>query len=394
MRVGLFLGVSPSGGGMFQYAQSLLTALQSFDANVELVVAYSASEWAPLLEGKRGHIVQVRHGNLGQKIAMALTVLRLPGALTRFLSTINPLVRELKRLECEYWIFPAQETLSYQIQEKSIAVVHDLMHRYEPGFPEVSNAGRYGIREQRFRNAVERAQGVLVDSDVGRQHVVESYGAAPDKVWALPYTPPEYVTKGAEPEDFDLRLPLPEKFLFYPAQFWAHKNHIRLLDAVASLRSDCSEIQLVCTGDYSSGQFERVRGHAEKSGLVDCVHFLGRVPDEYMSGLYRRARALVMPTFFGPTNIPPLEAFVCGCPVAVSGIYGMPEQTAGAALLFDPQSVDSIADAIRRLWQDDALCSELSRRGRNVAARWQQSDFNEQFRSIFGKIAKCAGTEE
>ena len=82
-----------------------------------------------------------------------------------------------------------------------------------------------------------------------------------------------------------------------------------------------------------------------------------------MPEFYRRARAMVMPTFFGPTNIPPLEAFALGCPVAVSNIYGIPEQVGDAALLFDPNSVEEIADCIERLWQDDALCASLISKG-------------------------------
>ena len=52
-----------------------------------------------------------------------------------------------------------------------------------------------------------------------------------------------------------------------------------------------------------------------------------------MISFYKYAVALVMPTFFGPTNIPPLEAFALGCPVITSNIYGIPEQVGDAALL-------------------------------------------------------------
>ena len=101
-----------------------------------------------------------------------------------------------------------------------------------------------------------------------------------------------------------------------------------------------------------------------------------------MPELYRRARALVMPTFCGPTNIPPLEAFVVGCPVAISGIYGMPDQVGDAGLLFDPESVEEIVDCIRRLWTDDRLCAELSERGKTRADSWGPRQFNERLREI------------
>ena len=98
----------------------------------------------------------------------------------------------------------------------------------------------------------------------------------------------------------------------------------------------------------------------DQLGLAENVHFLGYVPEAHMPGLYRRARALVMPTFFGPTNIPPWEAIALGCPVAVSDIDGMRDQMGDAALFFDPTSVPEMAQVMERLWRDDALCRELA----------------------------------
>lgn len=92
-----------------------------------------------------------------------------------------------------------------------------------------------------------------------------------------------------------------------------------------------------------------------------------------------------MPTFFGPTNIPQLEAFVLECPVATSKIYGIPDQVKDAALLFDPNSVEEIADCINRLWQDDELCRKLIERGKKRADEWNQKHFTMKLISIIEK---------
>jgi glycosyltransferase involved in cell wall biosynthesis len=105
-----------------------------------------------------------------------------------------------------------------------------------------------------------------------------------------------------------------------------------------------------------------------------------------MAPIYQRARALIMPTFFGPTNIPPLEAFSLGCPVAISKIYGMPEQVGNAALLFDPSSETEIAEIMYRLWTDDELCDTLARKGRVRATIWNRSTFQERFEEILNCI--------
>ena len=74
--------------------------------------------------------------------------------------------------------------------------------------------------------------------------------------------------------------------------------------------------------------------------------------------------------------------FVLGCPVAVSNIYGMPEQVGDAALLFDPKNVDEIATVLERLWIDDDLCATLIERGKKWSEKWGPSRFNQRLKDI------------
>lgn len=375
--VGVFLGVKPSAGGMFQYAQSVLQGLMQMQTDgIHVKIAYVGQAWQPVLASYPFTKVEMERGEFGLRLASCIMAARLPGAFARQISQIaNPIVAQMQQMDCDLWIFPAQDSLGYQVPFPVIASVHDLMHRYERRFSEVSGSGRFGMREHRFRNLTEWAKLVLVDSAVGREHVLESYGTDPEKVKALPYVAPQYISQ-SEPADFDQCYTLPRKFFFYPAQFWAHKNHQRLVSAVAEVSQRCPDIHLVFTGSRRHG-YEALRQHADKLGMKNFITYSGYVPDAYLVGFYRRARALVMPTFFGPTNIPPLEAFSCGCPVAISDIYGMAEQTQGAALLFDPLSVDSLAKTLEYLWCDDELCNDLRLRGIAHAARWNQGEFSE-----------------
>lgn len=117
------------------------------------------------------------------------------------------------------------------------------------------------------------------------------------------------------------------------------------------------------------------------------MHHLGYVSDQEVRWLYEHARLMAMPSFFGPTNIPPLEAMQAGCPVAVSDIYGMRERYGEAALYFDPRSVQSIADAVEKLWTSDELREDLRQKGREQVARWTKADFEREFTRIFLEVA-------
>jgi glycosyltransferase involved in cell wall biosynthesis len=390
-RIGLFLGVGPRAGGMFQYAQSVLEALSQLDGSYEVTIAYSDTDWSSILPrfGLTG--VALKYARGGQRLADLAMALRLPGAVVRALGKVlNPLVRELLAFRCDVWIFPAQESLSYQMPIRVIGTVHDLMHRYEANFPEVSAKGRYVIREHRFRNIAAWCTGVMVDSEVGRQHVVESYGVPAAKVYPLPYVAPSYLHDKHERADFDTHYRLPVKFLFYPAQFWQHKNHLRLLDAVHRVAERYPDIALVLSGGKHHS-FDEVQRRVEELGMHEHIRFVGYVPDADLSGLYRRARALVMPTFFGPTNIPPLEAMAIRCPVLISGIYGMPEQCGDAALYFDPNSVTEMVERIELVWSDDAVAADMARKGVERSRHNGQPQFNRRLVEIVDAIFALPG---
>ncbi|QIK36955.1 glycosyltransferase family 4 protein [Caldichromatium japonicum] len=387
-RVGIYLGFPPEGGGAFQYAQSVLSALSALPSTqYRIVVAYSHPAWASRLDGCDAQVerIWVHEGLLDSAIRAGLRF-GFPLSLWRLMApAIHPLTRCLRHATCDLWVFPAQDVWTYAIPVPALGVVHDLMHRYESRFPEVSAFGLYQRRERHYRRLCRHTRGVLVDSEVGRRQLIESYHPPPGRVHVLPYVAPAYMQVEATPAGFDERYRLPERFIFYPAQFWEHKNHVRLLEALAMLRPELPDLHLVFVGSAKNA-YRRVLETIDRHGLADRVKILGYVPDEDMPEFYRRALALIMPTFFGPTNIPPLEAMVAGCPMAISAIYGMPEQVGDAALLFDPGSVEGIAEAMRKLATDDALRRRLAAAGREHAGRWAQPQFGGRLAEIIDTV--------
>lgn len=377
-KIGLFLGVAPGGGGMFQYAMSLVEALAALPQHYNVHIVYAHEAWQDILATYGLPCTRLHQSLCGIRLATAGLVLGLPRWMT---ARINPLVRQLESLACDVWIFPGQDALATQTRVPFIASIHDLMHRYEPHFPEVSGFMKYAAREFRFRHLANDSLAVLVDSEVGRQHVVESYGVSPKKIYPLPYIPPRYIWAQPESKAFESTYLLPKKFFFYPAQFWEHKNHIRLLEAAALIRTECPDIHLVFTGGNRYGH-AKIRNKIKALDLKLHVTILDYIPNHDLAGFYSRARALIMPTFFGPTNIPPLEAMACGCPMAISGIYGMPEQLGESALYFDPHLTETIAAAMRTLWLEDECCAKLVSEAQVRLASLQQTEFNSRFLSI------------
>ena len=383
----MYLGSDSDSGGMFQYCQAVLEAIASLPkTKFSVVVAYISLQWEPYLSSYELDTFHIKNPERWWSFSHLWYATGLPVGLWRSIAPyLHSDAKTFVRKKCDLWIFPSQDIWSYMAPVPSLTSIHDLMHRYERGFPEVSAHGRYHFRERRFRNISRWAKGILVDSSVGKQQVYESYQAPAEKIYVLPYVPPKYISEALVQSDFMENYHLPEKFIFYPAQFWQHKNHARLITALAKVKKKHPDIFLVLVGSKKNAH-EDVEGRIKSLGLSQQVRILGYVPNNHMPEFYRCARAMVMPTFFGPTNIPPLEAFALGCPVAVSNIYGIPEQVGDAALLFDPNSVDEIADCIERLWQDDALCASLISKGHARTVLWGQQKFSHVLHGIVEKL--------
>jgi len=386
-KIGVYLESGPACGGAYQYNRTLLEALDDYaKLGNQVIIFYLEPHWQKTLKDKKFHSYeQVNYSVWWRKVWGVWRRLSLPLQWWRaFAKYCHPLAKKMLKKQCDIWIFPTQDALAYWMPVPALATIHDLMHRYESQFEEVGCKKEYGWREFHYYHTCLYAKGILVDSALGKQHVEESYPQAKPHCHVLPYVAPKNIETTFYPE-FDQEYALPEKFIFYPAQFWRHKNHVNLLHAIYQCRQQGYDVHCVFVGSKKNG-YDEVERLIRELKLQDNVHILGLVADQAIPEFYRRARALVMPTFFGPTNIPPLEAFALGCPVAISKIYAIPEQLKEAALYFDPHNVRDIADKIMKLWNHDTLWLQLKEQAKHHSKHNSYQNFSEEFISILDKI--------
>ena len=133
--------------------------------------------------------------------------------------------------------------------------------------------------------------------------------------------------------------------------------------------------------------FGEVLTAVAKAGASDLVRILGYVPDADMAALYRASAGVLLPTFFGPTNIPVIEAWAMGVPVLTSDIRGIREQSGDAAVMVDPRSVESIAEGIASLWLDDALRARLAVAGRSRRESYGPDEYRRRLADILDEAA-------
>ncbi len=396
IKIGIYLNSMPYTGGTFQYNQSILEALDNLNKTKYRVYAvYRKEIWENCLNKYDFENVYLQDVTIHGVRRLVLGILHRLSARCSFFdmagykkwyAKINPLSKKIDALKLDLMVCPSQDLISAQICTPCMNTIHDLMHRYE-SFPEVSEKKEYRFREFLYRNICKSAVSIFVDSHIGKQHVVECYGKRyRHKLYIMPFTPPGYLFAPFH-EGAVISEEVPEKYIFYPAQFWKHKNHKNLIKALAVLRKRGLKAELVLAGTKYNG-YEETVDLIRRKNLQGQVHILGYVSDDTMKYLYSNARAMIMPSFFGPTNIPPLEAMALGCPCAVSNVYAMPDEIGDAGLIFNPNHVNDIADVIEKLWTDDALCRNLAQRGKNQVKKFSQEQFNKRFQKAAEETLK------
>ena len=295
-------------------------------------------------------------------------------------------------LAIDLMIYPTHDNISFEACTPYVQAIHDLQHRLHPEFPEVSANGEWERREYTLKNIARYATIVMADSEVGREDILNFYGdyISPESVKVLPFLAANYLDPDVpehEKQRVRNKYRLPERFVFYPAQFWPHKNHLRVVQALGLIKEQTGiDIPIVFCGSSVGGIRRRTVKElitsVQKLRIAKNVYLIDYVSDADMSALYAEAVALVMPTFFGPTNIPPIEAAAFGCPVLTSDIRGIREQVGEGAVLVDPYSVESIADGIRRLWDDDGLRRTVSEKLRTRLGSYTPVEFRQRLTAI------------
>lgn len=403
------------GGGVYQYSLTILDALDSWlasgsrdefvafanDAGQKAVASLPTSRWSvrPFGPPSVARATALRlsravgEGRLRESLRFMRRRVARPVARSIDEVRVQPAVKKwFDDLGIELMIYPTHDNLSFETRTPYLQAIHDLQHRLHPEFPEVSANGEWERREYTLKNIVRYATLLMADSEIGREDILNVYEkfVSPDRVKVLPFLPASYLNPDVselEKQRVRLQYDLPERFLFYPAQFWPHKNHLRVVQALGLIREQHGiDVPIVLcgskAGEVRRRTFKEIMAAAKKLKVDKSVHFIDYVSNADMSALYAEATALVMPTFFGPTNIPPIEAASFGCPVLTSDIRGIREQVGDGAVLVDPRSVESIADGIYRLWEDEDLRESVSERLQRRLGSYTPDDFRDRLIGI------------
>ncbi len=263
----------------------------------------------------------------------------------------------------------------------------DLQHEAYPG-----NFAReiLAFRRLHFPLSARRASAVLTLSEHAKRMIVDRIGVPGEKVHAIPLAADDAFRRAESPErisEFRRRRGLPDRYIFYPANFWPHKNHAALFAALARIgRSGRPIPPLVLTG-FAGADDERLERSIRDNGVGASVTKLGYLERNELPLLYRAAEFLVFPSLFEGFGLPVAEAFASGCPVLCANATSLPELAGDAARYFDPRDPGDLAERILALWNDPAARARLRGRGLSRAGEFDWRVTADRTYRVLARVA-------
>lgn len=408
LRIGINAQIpSASGAGGIETVLRVLAAINQFGGDEEYVFIghWSDIDWLEPLLGERQTLVRAPRPEDQYRPVQA-------EKFKRMLGRLRPVARRLKNivaspqvpkylphvpvsngffesLSCDVLHFPYQDYV-FCSGVPTIYNPHDLQHLHYPDF---FTPQEFERREIVYPAACHAAQTVVVASQFVKQDVIENYGIDDTKVEVIQWSPPKPplsefndAETNALLDKYDLP---PRPFILYPAMTWEHKNHLRLIEAVHRLReSKGLVINLVCTG-HKNSFYPQIEKRISELNLQSQIQFPGIVEYKELSMFYRLAQFVIIPTLFEAASAPLFEAWQHGAPVACSKVTSLPEQAANAAVLFDPLSVEDIADAIKVLTLDENMRNEYRNRGYDRLRDFSLERTASAYKAVYRKTAEA-----
>lgn len=380
-RVGILTFYPMHGGGVFQYIQSMVDALSSDKGNTYVIFADVNDT---RFDGYGLEVRKLAPSNrtgLNQVIIFSQLLL---GMRQPFF-----LRADEKRAYADIDLFMSPATSVYPhlfLKKPFIFTLHDMQERYYPHAFTWTERLKRALRNRALTRA---AKAVICESNYVKQDIVKFLGGDVHKIAVIQSPPPDFLLSyEAKPAHFAAvkqKYGLPERYIFYPAQCWFHKNHIKLVDAFNSIVKETDEdVSLVLSGSQQDN-YPKLMAKIQELGLEHRIKHLGYIDYEDIPYLYKMAQMLVMPTLFESVSIPIYEAFALGVPVCCSNVVALPEQVGDAALIFNPNDAADMAEKMVQLLRDQSLATALAARGKQRVKSFDHKGYAAKILGVIGR---------
>jgi len=286
-------------------------------------------------------------------------------------------------------VFEPAQFYGWRFPVPAVAWIPDFQHRY---LKHLFDFKAYWKREIGFRAQILSGRHVMLSSDDARQDCERFYPSTSGRTHVVRFAVPSAsAIDGATARAVADSYGLPETFFFLPNQFWKHKNHECVIQALQLLKAKGREVVVAVSGKQADprdpGYFPKLQRIIESSGLERNFRLLGLIPHEYIPALIRSCAALINPSTFEGWSTTVEEAKSMGTPMILSSLRVHREQSEDA-LFFDaasPEQLAGILDSFSPLSAEQRLSMSDSATQR---ASDSTKRFAEEFVSLMERRAE------
>jgi len=378
IKIGILAFGSEDIGGAYQYAQSIIDALKE-DKNKNYIIFCNKND-----DRFDNYKLEVRkidkpHNKTSEKIIRVfqqLFCIRRPWFFTK--NELDIFADIDTFLSPSISIYP-----HFYLNKPFVFTLHDMQERY---FPEFFNMKEKAVRWLSRRTLTNFADKIICESSFVKKDIINFIGVDESRIYVIQSPPPEiFLNFKFEEKRFQIvkdKYNLNERFIFYPAQCWFHKNHFKLVEAFKIVSKTFDDVNLILTGSKMNN-YNNLIQKIDMLSLQDRVKHLGYIDYEDLPYFYKMSQFLVMPTLFESVSIPIYEAFALEVAVCSSNVVALPEQVGDAGLIFDPNDIHDMASSMIKYLEDDNLRKEKAKQGLERVKGFNHENYRIKLLEIF-----------
>ena len=390
-KIAIFIDTKENSGGAYEESLYLIENIEKVNKKEIDIVIISTSKYLVQIFKKNNFDAHYFSMNAFERY---VGFLRNYGSFVRrfkkyffFKNKLENFLRK-KNIDLVYFTNPSPYSL-YLEDIDYIITVPDVSHREEIEFPEWAKSD-FQRKDEILSKSTIKAVAVITNAEIIKDRISSFYSVLKERIHVISQRPSLSISKFNKIDESTLKefnelYSLPQKYIFYPAMYFPHKNHKYIIDAIKILNSEHKmNLHAVFCGS-DKGYLKKIKKYANEQKQNENIIFLSFVESKYLPYLYLNSLALVMPTFSGPTNIPPWEAFKLEIPVLYSDIHNIREVYKDAVYYIDPLNPESMVKGIINIIKDKNLKEELKINGKKLL---NSIDTNKEFKQFFEIIKK------
>lgn len=268
---------------------------------------------------------------------------------------------------------------------KTIAWIPDFQHKY---LPEFFSKAELSSRDAEFERMAECMDKVILSSETAKDDFIRYYPQYRDKAYVLHFAPVLDFDSLNQTSKIEEQYGVDGKFFFLPNQYWKHKNHKVVLQALRILKDEGKFVRVISTGNTSDyrapGHFAEIETFIKEYGLDDRYLILGMIPYADVQALAAYSLGYINPSLFEGWSTTVEEAKYRGKPILLSDLKVHREQAPSRGVFFNPNDPEDLAKKMWDMWQQPVQVEEIDslKKMNDEALRQFAKDYYQIVQSI------------